>query len=291
MVPVLTAASIVLLAAILYFIWKRRWGYPPPGIPAVLTYHKVTRFELGGTWITPSMFSRHLDGLLDAGFSFIDEDTFIDTLDGRREGRRSEILLTFDDGYRMILDSAVPVMEERGIPALIFLVTSFMGRENTWELQLPGRRFAHMAWDEVKDLVSRGFGFGSHTRSHRDLTRLGTKEREDELTISREVIENFTGRRVRSLSYPFGRTDSRISSLARSAGYEAAFTLYPSGPQAIADRYALRREGVWIIDTAGCVRAKVSGGGLFWVEDLKGRAINGVAALTPVLKREDPFRV
>jgi len=100
-------------------------------IPRVLAYHKVTGFELGGTWVPPERFERQIDALLGAGFRFIDETTFLDALDGRREPAGREILLTFDDGYRMLLDRAFPALEARGIPALVFLVSAFAGKANT----------------------------------------------------------------------------------------------------------------------------------------------------------------
>ncbi|MCX5754486.1 MAG: polysaccharide deacetylase family protein, partial [Candidatus Krumholzibacteria bacterium] len=141
-------------------------------IPRVLAYHKVTGFELGGTWVPPGRFERQIDALLAAGFRFIDETLFLDALDGRRESSGREVLLTFDDGYRVLLDRAIPALESRGIRALIFLVSAFAGAANAWELNLPGRRFMHLGWDEIDDLARRGFAFGSHARTHRVLTRL-----------------------------------------------------------------------------------------------------------------------
>ena len=60
----------------------------------VLAYHKVTGFELGGTWVPPGRFVRQIDALLEAGFRFIDETSYLDALDGRRAGDDREILLT-----------------------------------------------------------------------------------------------------------------------------------------------------------------------------------------------------
>ncbi len=267
-----------------YLYWRFAWGPVDPDFPKVLAYHKVTGFELGGTWITRKRFISSLDYLLDSGFTFISEDIFLDTLSGNRTGSGREILMTFDDGYRMIIDNALPALEERKIPALIFLVTSYAGRDNRWELRMPGRRFEHMGWDEVRDLSSRGFSFGSHSRSHCDLTRLAIGDLRDELALSKKEIEDETGARVRTISYPFGRSDGTVRSEAREAGYEAAFTLYPTGKNPGTERFDLRREGVWVIDTCLSLKNKLGQGRFFWFEDIKGRAINGVAGITPYLK-------
>ena len=256
-------------------------------IPRVLAYHKVTGFELGGTWVPPERFERQIDALLDAGFRFIDETAFLDALDGRREPSGREVLLTFDDGYRVLLDRAIPALESREIPALIFLLSAFAGARNTWELNLPGRRFMHLGWDEIGDLARRGFAFGSHARTHRDLTRLSPEDLRAELEDSKKEIESRLAAPVRSLSYPFGRLNGRVRREAERAGYRAAFTLCPPR-SARPDRYALRREGVYVIDSIGSIKAKLGTGLPFLFEDFKGRMINALAVLTPLFK--DGFR-
>jgi peptidoglycan/xylan/chitin deacetylase (PgdA/CDA1 family) len=273
------------VGAVLYILWRIRWGMPPGDFPPVLAYHKVTSFEFGGTWVPPSRFAAQLDALLDAGYRFIDERTFLETVDGARAGSGGEVLLTFDDGYRELLDHAVPALERRRIPALVFIVSDFVGRENEWELRLPGRRFYHLDWDEIDDLARRGFTFGSHTRTHRDLTRLPAAAARDELVTSKHTLEERLGRPVHTVSYPFGLTNASVADETARAGYRAAFSVYPSIPNRRIDRYNLRREGVYIVDSIGSIRCKLGRGRFFWLEDLKGRAINAVAVLTPIIKQ------
>jgi peptidoglycan/xylan/chitin deacetylase (PgdA/CDA1 family) len=259
-------------------------GNPPGDLPRVLAYHKVTAFELGGTWVSAPRFIRQMDALLEAGYRFIDEEAFLGVLDGARECSGREVLLTFDDGYRELLDRAVPALEERSIPALIFLPSAFVGKANTWELPLPGRRFEHLGWDEVSGLARRGFSFGSHTRTHRDLTGLSREIVREELAASKREIEERLGAPVRSLSYPFGRMNGPARDEAERAGFRAAFSLYPPRSAPPRDRFALRREAIYVIDTVATIEAKLGGGVPFFLEDLKGRAINGFAVLTPLIK-------
>jgi peptidoglycan/xylan/chitin deacetylase (PgdA/CDA1 family) len=285
MIMLLYAALGTAAVVAAYVLWRARLGYPPADLPSVIAYHKVTRFEFGGTWVPPGRFSAQLDLLSDAGYRFIDEDTFLRTVEGTRTGSSCELLLTFDDGYRELLDHAVPALARRRIPALLFIVSAFVGRENSWELPLPGRRSVHLDWDELADLRRSGFAIGSHAATHRDLTRLGPDALRAELAESKSILDDRLGCRVRSLSYPFGRTNARVAAAAKRAGYRAAFSMYPRIPNAVVDRYALRRSGVYIIDTKRSLTAKFSRGPLFWLEDVKGRAINAVAVLTPLLRR------
>lgn len=257
---------------------------PRGPLPRVLAYHKVTRFELGGTWVSAPRFIGQIDAILADGFHFIDEEAFLGVLDGTREAGEREVLLTFDDGYRELLDHAIPALEARGIRALLFLVTDFVGKDNTWELGLPWRRCAHMGWDEAADLGRRGFSFGSHSRTHCDLTRLPAAAAADELAGSKAELEARLGKPAQSFSYPFGRTNAELRAAAERAGYRAGFSLYPPRSTPPRERFALRREGVYVIDTIASIERKLGGGFPFFMEDLKGRLINGCAVITPVVK-------
>jgi peptidoglycan/xylan/chitin deacetylase (PgdA/CDA1 family) len=166
-------------------------------------------------------------------------------------------------------------------------VSAFAGKANTWELNLPGRRFTHLGWDEIRDLAGRGFAFGSHARTHPDLTRLSPEDLRREIGDSKREIESRLAAPVRSLSYPFGRSNDRVRREAERAGYRAAFALC-APRSARPDRYALRREGIYVIDSIGNIKAKLGTGLPFLFEDFKGRTINAFAVLTPLVK--DGFR-
>ena len=56
-------------------------------------------------------------------------------------------------------------------------------------------------------------------------------------------------------------------------------------PNDVIDRYALRRNGVYIIDSRGSVRRKLERLPFSWFEEMKCRGINGVAVATPILKK------
>jgi len=280
----ITILFALLAGALLYLFWRLRFGTPPDDIPAVLAYHKVTNFEFGGTWVSPSRFISQIDYLLDNGFKFISEREYLEVLEGKRKGTSDELLLTFDDGYRSLMDKALPFLAEKKVPATIFLVTSFAGSESSWELPLPGRRVKHLDWGEAKELLSMGFSLGSHSMTHRNLTALSDGELWQEVAGSKKEIEDIVGVEVLSFSYPFGRSSERVVDFVRSAEYKMAFSMYPAQKNSAFDRYNIRRNGVYVIDTPYTVLTKVSRGRLFWIEDLKGRVINSFAILTPVLK-------
>ena len=297
-----------LFLGILYLIWRVKYRYPPADVPKVLCYHKISKsFLFEGTWTTPDRFFSQIDRLVEAGYRFIDEYTYLGGLEagwldgpaaggrgqpgvGAARGRRAgggpgkQVFLTFDDGYAQIFSLVFPRLSRQNIPAHIFLVTDYAGLLSSWDLSLGRPRSRHLDWPEVKEMADGGFTFGSHGASHRDLTRLSDEASLAELRRSKSTIEDRLDRPVQSFAYPFGRYNTRLSRLVRAAGYEAAFSLYPAHPNERLDRYALRRNGIYIIDTPLTLKLKLERHPLSWFEEMKCRAINRVAALTPMLK-------
>lgn len=287
---VLALASVVLgIPIALYGVWRIRYGYPPDNVPRVLCFHKLSqRFCFEGTWTTPARFAAYLDRLRARGYTFIDEAQYLAALDAPAADRSKQILLTFDDGYTEVHDIAWPELSGRGIPFHVFLVTDYAGRENTWDLSLGRKPFRHLDWPAVREMSDRGVTFGSHTASHTDLTRAPQARVHQDLERSRTAIEDATGKPVRTLSYPFGRYSSATQEAARVAGFDAAFSLYPSHHNAVIDRFALRRDAVYIIDPVSTIETKFEKTPFYGLEEMKCRAINAVAVLTPLLKSRYP---
>ncbi len=272
-------------ALALHFYWRVHFGYPPENTPRVLCFHKLSRrllFE--GTWTTPVHFTAIIDRLRERGYVFIDETRYLQLLESPEEGASRYVFLTFDDGYAETVDIAHEILSVRGVPLHVFLVSDFSGKENTWELSWRRPRATHLTWERVRELAEAGVTFGSHTARHADSTRVPYDAYVDELRRSRRDIEAATGRPVRTLSYPFGRCNDRCATAARDAGFSAAFSLYPARPNAEVDRYALRRDAVYVIDPVAVVERKLRPNMLYGLEEMKCRAINAVAVLTPLLK-------
>lgn len=285
--------AIVMIAALLlgfgcglYFAWRNNYRYPPPTPPQVLCYHKVSRrFCWEGTWTTPRRFFAAIDRLRRRGYHFIGEDDYLAALSSPRDDDDRRLFLTFDDGYAEVHTEVFAGLVQRAVPFHVFLLTDYVGRANDWDLSLGRRPFRHASWEEIGEMAGAGVSFGSHSATHRDLVRTTEDQLAREVAGSKRAIEDALGIRVRTFSYPFGRYDDAVMSAVEAAGYEAAFSLYPRHCNEHVDRYALRRNGVYIIDPSWAVEAKLRPSAYFWFEEMKCRSINAVAALTPILKK------
>jgi len=212
---------------------------------AILAYHKVdNKFELGLTNVRPEMFARQVFALKENGIE-------LSASPERANASRDAVYLTFDDGYDCFYRNVVPVLISSGATATVFVISDYIGRENKWDIRLSRIPFVHMNVAQLREIASLGFQVGSHSRSHRDLTRLDRESVDDELRNSKAELEDLLGREINEVSFPFGRYDSTVVGMAKDAGYEKLYGLGSSATAGVFERVP-----VYKIDTPGSVMRK-----------------------------------
>ena len=185
--------------------------------PKVVCYHSVSDGWPNVLAVTHRSFGRQIAALR-RRFRPLSADALFD-------GVRRGLHITFDDAFRDVLD-VVPVLEESGFRATIFVVTSMADVGSSFAVPELARdavehpeRLATMNWVELSALAERGFEIGSHTVTHPHLTTLGDAELESELRDSRARLEDELGRPCRLLAYPYGEHDARVQAAAARVGY------------------------------------------------------------------------
>ncbi|MCC6457177.1 MAG: polysaccharide deacetylase family protein [Caldilineaceae bacterium] len=101
---------------------------------AVLAYHDIDSpegFEQQIQYMTREMHPVSLE-------------TVIGAIEDHAELPRHAVLVTFDDGYRSVIDQAMPILGQYQVPALLFVITELL------DTDLP------FWWDEVAWLVQQG---------------------------------------------------------------------------------------------------------------------------------------
>jgi peptidoglycan/xylan/chitin deacetylase (PgdA/CDA1 family) len=81
-----------------------------------------------------------------------------------------------------------------------------------------------LTWEMVERMARAGITVGSHTRSHRWLTREPSETVLAEARESREAIERRLGVPVRHFAYPDGRFDGATARTIAAAGYRFGYT-------------------------------------------------------------------
>ncbi|MFZ1947793.1 MAG: polysaccharide deacetylase family protein [bacterium] len=251
--------------------------------PRILTYHKIgSQFELGVTSVTRKRFSAHLDVLVGLGAQSA-------TASAAASGAPRSVAVTFDDGYESVYTDAFPEICARGLTATVFPVVGAVGRSTSWgwDVRLSVRPFGHLSWPQIDELVRHGFEVGSHTVSHRDLTRLAEHDLRAELAASKKRLEDRTGRGVTAIAYPFGRTNRRVVAAALDAGYRCGFLSAPVAlglaPEAKTGAMALGRMSVYSLDGRASLLRKMGVRRGRSLEVLKNIVITGLSRGTTLV--------
>lgn len=206
----------------------------------ILTYH-----SLDGTGsvisVHPEVFRSQMRSLREWGFQGIRVTDLLDAWDGKAGLPPRPVVLTFDDGFRNVLEQGAPVLTELGFRATIFAVAGHCGGKNDWPTDPPGiPRLPLLSWSELRDLVGAGFEVGAHTMTHPRLPEIPPEQAEREIVASGESLQQRLGRAVDSFAYPYGLVD-RATRAVVAAHYRGACGVEMAEARSTDDWFELRR--------------------------------------------------
>jgi peptidoglycan/xylan/chitin deacetylase (PgdA/CDA1 family) len=188
------------------------------------------------------------------------------------------VAITFDDGYRNVLNLAAPILKRYGFSATVFVPTAYIGGRNTWIDENPCD-VDIMSEDELRAGERAGLRMESHGHAHIDYANAPQTESEQDLKTSLEVLERIVDRRIRHFAYPFGSHSEPAHEIARDAGLRAAYTIdEPHGGD-----FAYERVQITPLDGTRLFGLKTSGR---YMRLRHGRAMKAAyAAIKPVARR------
>jgi peptidoglycan/xylan/chitin deacetylase (PgdA/CDA1 family) len=106
----------------------------------------------------------------------------------------------------------------------------------------PPGEYAPLSWDEVREMMAHGIGFGAHTMTHALLPDLQDREMvRAELEGSKRRLEEELGVEVAHFAYPNGDHNPATREAVQRAGFMTASTMDPGINAIGADPFTLRR--------------------------------------------------
>ncbi|TGE31764.1 polysaccharide deacetylase family protein [Desulfosporosinus sp. Sb-LF] len=201
--------------------------FPEEGVP-VLMYHSISTIPGNSLGVPVKQFTEEIEWLHQQNYHSLSLEEFNQALTNKAPIPEKPILLTFDDGYEDNYSSAWPILHQNGYRATFFIVTNSVG---------PGM----MNWDQINDLASQGNSIGSHTVHHLDLSKLSSKQQENELSISKQELVNHLDISVQALCFPSGRYNKTTPKLMSKLGYKLGFTTHPGKVHLSDDLSTLKR--------------------------------------------------
>jgi peptidoglycan/xylan/chitin deacetylase (PgdA/CDA1 family) len=191
----------------------------------ILGYHGIgdsdLRLDLSRLQVPPEQFRRHVGLLADAGFRFMTVSQAADALSADPPATGIAVV-TFDDGLANNLTTALPILQEFGVPATVYVACDFIGGHSPWIG--PGGGGEILDESGIRALAHAGWEVGAHTLSHPDMSRLTYDRCRAEVDGSRRVLEEVTGGPVDTFAYPFGRYGPAAVAAVADSGMRAAVT-------------------------------------------------------------------
>ena len=218
---------------------------------AILAYHSLDDSQ-SVLSTSPGVFAEQMRTLHELGREVISLGQV--ACEQAHQRREDAVVITFDDGFRSVYENALPVLQRYRFPATVFLVTDYCEKTNSW----PGQpayieQRPLLRWSEVKEMSDAGVTFGSHTRTHPDLRRLPGHKAAEELTGSKQIIEDATGRPADTFAYPYGSYDDEVMRLAREHFQLACSTVLGFVTPG-SDRFALERLDMYYLQSPALFR-------------------------------------
>jgi glycosyltransferase involved in cell wall biosynthesis/peptidoglycan/xylan/chitin deacetylase (PgdA/CDA1 family) len=233
----------------------------------VLCYHSVSKSDADLS-VDPEVLRQQVSELKEQGFQFYTFGDLVHRFMRCGAPPHDAACITFDDGFEDNLTHAAPILAELGVPATIFVTTGLMSRDeqvvNDFE-SLTRFSAKYLSSAQVAELSRAGFEIAAHTHRHQNMARLAIDAAREEIVRSKTMLEQVTGKSVRTFAYPFGKRNIHYTnetiSLVRDSGLEgaAAVAFRAVTPRASIRMFEVPRFFITRADSPEVFRQKVAG--------------------------------
>lgn len=190
----------------------------------ILAYHDfVTENEQRGEYaVSESVFRSHIKALHDAGYTAVTFSELIDYVYGSSELPEKCVVISSDDGYDGVIDTAVSVCDEYGMKMTCAVIGSLVGKN--------GHFVPNTSISDSLEITSHSFDLHNCDEIVRGVRCDLANDREYEKLLSsdvmrmREVLGQDFAEINRVFVYPFGEYTNRSEAILKKLGYKVTVT-------------------------------------------------------------------
>ncbi|MDD2800545.1 MAG: polysaccharide deacetylase family protein [Methylococcaceae bacterium] len=229
----------------------------------ILMYHMISEPQTAAEVrfaCPPKQFEKHLQLLLKKGYTPVSINQVSNYYTQNIPLPDKAVLITLDDGFEDNYLNALPIFQRYHIPALIYLATGLIGKTNQWMTSPTFSERKILSWSQIKEMADYGIEFGSHTVSHPRLNELGDEKVEQELTVSKQTIEEHLGKECAHFAYPYGLLTESTRDLVKNTGFKTACSTRSGFNNAERDPLILHRIEVYGNDPTWKLNQKINFG-------------------------------
>ena len=192
----------------------------------ILMYHSISQTatpQFRPFTVSPRLFANQMAYLYQQGYKPITVTQFV-TMRSQGDAALPEkpIVLTFDDGFADFYHEALPVLEQYGFPATLYVITAFVDGTSLWLEREGETKRRILTWQQLCEISMHGIECGAHSHSHPQLDVLHYEAARNEIFQSKRLLEEHLNQEVFSFAYPFGYFTRKIQQCVQKAGYTSA---------------------------------------------------------------------
>lgn len=209
----------------------------------VLMYHHVGPRRHGVSSelsVSPEQFEQEMRWLARRGYVGISPSDWLRWLRDGKDLPAKPVLLTFDDAYADIAKYALPVLRRYGFKGAVFVVTGQLAGTNTWDEAKGHDTHQLMSEEQIRYWAGQEIEFGTHSRTHADLTQLSANECIQEIAGSKADLAALLGSSVVSFAYPYGKYNDAVRDVV-GGEFDLAFSVNEGMNYLRSDPHLLRR--------------------------------------------------
>lgn len=211
----------------------------------ILMYHSISAQasqQFRSFAVTPAVFAEQMAALAAQGYTPMTVTQLVQAWQQEPSlVPPKPVVLTFDDGFADFYTQALPVLLHYGFTATLYVTTSFVDGTSRWLHREGEANRLMLSWNQLDEIARCGVKCGAHSHSHPQLDALPLTLAQEEITHSKELLEQHLGLPVTSFAYPFGYQNSLTRNLVQQAGYTSACAVKYALSSPQSDSFALAR--------------------------------------------------
>jgi len=210
----------------------------------ILMYHSIAEDATPNFkpfTVPPALFAEHMTYLHSNGYTPLTVTQFITRRGGVVMLPERPVMITFDDGFADFFTAALPILQRHNFNATMYIPTAYVGSTSRWmEHDGEGKR-PLLSWQHIQEMNASGIECGTHSHTHPQLDLLSRLRANEEVALSKRILEEHLGQPVTSFAYPHGYYTAETQRQLRKVGYTSACTVKYAMCTAETDAFALTR--------------------------------------------------
>lgn len=203
------------------FLYVINWIISPflPKQIVILCYHGVSSDAKWRFDVKKSEFIKQIKYLSEK-YEFKDILWLDDYLKSNQRLSKNTAIVTFDDGYRSVMEVGNVLSKYRITPTLFVL-----SETNKVDDSEVGTKVKFLTKSDMRKLKTMGWIFGSHGATHANFSKLEKIDLRREICESKLILEKLLEDSIKYFAYPKGSYNSNAIDLIRSTKYSLGFSM------------------------------------------------------------------